>query len=122
MVDEEFEVLKAWLESYRPAPLFDEAGESNEAVRSLPPEPSKRLGSSPHANGEGSTTTPFNMLVFNRMSRFQLALSVLRHTEHRRDLAEQKAVLKERYEAKLEEHHRHIAEYGEDMPEVGSWR
>ena len=78
-----------------------------------------------HVHGyikEGSTTTPFDMLVFNRVSRFQLALSVLRHTEHRRDLAEQKAALKERYEAKLEEHHRHITEYGEDMPEVGSWR
>ena len=77
-----------------------------------------------HVHGyieEGSTTTPFDMLVFNRTSRFQLALSVLRHTEHRQDLVEQKAVLRERYEAKLEEHHRYITEHGEDMPEVGSW-
>ena len=78
-----------------------------------------------HVHGyieEGSTTTPFNMLVFNRMSRFQLALSVLRHTEHRQDLEEQKASLRERYEAKLQEHHRYITEHGEDMPEVEGWR
>ncbi len=77
-----------------------------------------------HVHGyieEGSTTTPFDMLVFNRMSRFQLALSVLRHTEHR-DLAEQKAALREKYEAKLEEHRRYITEHGEDLPEVEGWR
>ncbi len=78
-----------------------------------------------HVHGyieEGSTTTPFDMLVFNRMSRFQLALSVLRHTEHRDDLKGQKAALREKYEAKLEEHHRYITEHGEDLPEVEGWR
>lgn len=41
--DEEFETLEAWLKSYDPASLFDEAGGPNKAVQSLLPEPDKRL-------------------------------------------------------------------------------
>ncbi|MEU4194228.1 phosphoketolase family protein [Kribbella sp. NPDC026611] len=43
--------LEAWLRSYRPEELFDEAGRPSETLLDLTPGPEKRMGSSPHANG-----------------------------------------------------------------------
>lgn len=63
---------------------------------------------------EGTTTTPFNMLVLNRMSRYDLAIEALRRTGR----AERVAPL----EAKLAEHRTYIVANGEDMPEVMNWR
>jgi xylulose-5-phosphate/fructose-6-phosphate phosphoketolase len=43
--------LERWLQSYRPYELFDEDGRPVAAIRELAPLGSKRMGSSPHANG-----------------------------------------------------------------------
>ncbi|GAB4353908.1 MAG: phosphoketolase family protein [Immundisolibacter sp.] len=43
--------LEAWLRSYRPQELFDADGRPCEAVRSLAPSGTRRMGMSPHANG-----------------------------------------------------------------------
>jgi xylulose-5-phosphate/fructose-6-phosphate phosphoketolase len=43
--------LKAWLRSYRPEELFDDAGQLNAELRELAPTGTKRMGASPHANG-----------------------------------------------------------------------
>ena len=57
---------------------------------------------------EGSTTTPFDMLVYNRMSRYHLALGVLEYLQ----LAEPD--LDAAYRSKLKEHRDYILEYGKD--------
>ncbi|HEY9515348.1 MAG TPA: phosphoketolase family protein [Gemmatimonadaceae bacterium] len=63
---------------------------------------------------EGTTTTPFDMTVLNRMSRYHLAIEALR----RAGRGEKTAV----FERKLDEHWRYIREHDEDMPEVQNWR
>lgn len=78
-----------------------------------------------HVHGyieEGSTTTPFDMLVYNRMSRYHLALSALQHSEKRHDLTAKKAQLRQRYRDKLAQHQQYIVAHGEDMPEVSTWQ
>jgi len=44
-------MLEAWLRSYRPAELFDESGAPQASIRELCPTATRRMGSSPHANG-----------------------------------------------------------------------
>ncbi|HLJ83849.1 MAG TPA: phosphoketolase family protein [Candidatus Eremiobacteraceae bacterium] len=68
---------------------------------------------------EGATTTPFDMLVLNRMSRFHLALEALRRTNL---AAEGSQEAFEFFTERLEAHHKYIADNGIDMPEVASWR
>ncbi len=63
---------------------------------------------------EGTTTTPFDMTVLNRMSRYDLAIEALR----RAGRGEETTV----FERKLDEHRRYIREHDEDMPEVQEWR
>lgn len=66
----------------------------------------------------GSTTTPFDMVVRNHLDRYQLALDVVRHVPR---LAGQLAQATARYGARVERHQQHIAEHGEDLPEIRDW-
>jgi xylulose-5-phosphate/fructose-6-phosphate phosphoketolase len=68
---------------------------------------------------EGSTTTPFDMTVRNRLDRFHLAADVI-DLVHKQpaDAVYAKQALRD----KLNEHKRYIAEHGDDMPEVRDWR
>ena len=43
--------LEAWLKSYRPWELFDEAGRLKPELQALSPRGDRRMGSNPHANG-----------------------------------------------------------------------
>lgn len=43
--------LEAWMRSYRPEELFDDAGAPLPELTALAPEGEKRMGASPHANG-----------------------------------------------------------------------
>jgi xylulose-5-phosphate/fructose-6-phosphate phosphoketolase len=64
---------------------------------------------------EGTTTTPFDMVVKNHTSRFHLALEALKRAPRRpRDAkrAEQAC------EKMLERHHAYVLEHFEDMPEI----
>jgi xylulose-5-phosphate/fructose-6-phosphate phosphoketolase len=45
------ELLEAWLESYRPAELFDERGRLRPELADLAPRGERRMGRNPHANG-----------------------------------------------------------------------
>ncbi len=63
---------------------------------------------------EGTTTTPFDMTVLNRMSRYDLAIEALRRTGR----ADRAGV----FERKLAEHRSYVREHGEDLPEVQGWR
>ncbi|HEY4634625.1 MAG TPA: phosphoketolase family protein, partial [Candidatus Limnocylindrales bacterium] len=44
-------MLEAWLRSYRPAELFDEAGAPRTELLDLPPRGERRMSANPHANG-----------------------------------------------------------------------
>lgn len=67
---------------------------------------------------QGTTTTPFDMVVRNRASRYDLVIDAINNTKKRpRGAAE----LKEWCEGQLERHHAYIVEHLEDMPEVRDW-
>jgi xylulose-5-phosphate/fructose-6-phosphate phosphoketolase len=68
---------------------------------------------------EGTTTTPFDMVVLNNMDRFQLAIDAIRRVQEPGNAAELTIKL---LHAKLAEHHDYIREHGEDMPEIRDWR
>ena len=66
---------------------------------------------------EGTTTTPFDMVVMNNMDRFTLAIDALRRLpQFDSDAAIQS------FEHKLVEHKSYIHEHGEDLPEVRDWK
>ncbi|HVA26788.1 MAG TPA: phosphoketolase family protein, partial [Candidatus Baltobacteraceae bacterium] len=67
----------------------------------------------------GTTTTPFDMVVLNEMSRFHLALDALKYVPR---LREQTVGVVEMFEQKLHEHHDYIREHLEDMPEIRNWQ
>jgi len=70
-------------------------------------------------NEEGTTTTPFDMVVKNEMSRYHLALEAVRRASR---MAGRAAALAEHCEAMLTRHETYIREHLEDMPEVRDWK
>ena len=69
-----------------------------------------------HVHGymdRGTTTTPFDMVVLNEMSRFHLALDALKHIPRLR-LEAEKAI--NFFNQELQRHHDYIRENLEDMP------
>jgi xylulose-5-phosphate/fructose-6-phosphate phosphoketolase len=68
---------------------------------------------------EGTTTTPFDMVVMNDLDRFHLVMDVIDRVEN---LGSSAAYVKQALQGKLVEHKQYIAEYGEDMPEVRDWK
>jgi xylulose-5-phosphate/fructose-6-phosphate phosphoketolase len=66
----------------------------------------------------GSTTTPFDMVVLNEMSRFHLAMTALSHVPRLRVAAQPALAL---FAAKLAEHEVYIRQHLEDMPEIRNW-
>ena len=70
-------------------------------------------------NEEGTTTTPFDMVVLNRLDRWHLALDVIDRVP---ELATTAADCAVRLHARLKEHHRYIREHGEDLAEIRDWR
>ena len=75
-----------------------------------------------HARGykeEGTTTTPFDMVVLNNLDRYQLALDAIRRIPR---FGNDVRKAEERYWTTMERHKLYISEHGEDMPEVRDWR
>ena len=68
---------------------------------------------------EGSTTTPFDMTVRDRLDRFHLAADAIELVPKLRARA---AYAKQAIRDKLIEHQRYIRAHGADMPEVHDWR
>jgi len=68
---------------------------------------------------EGTTTTPFDMVVLNNLDRFQLALDAIRRIPR---LAQRVEAETARYWATIERHKRYIGEHGDDLPEIRDWR
>jgi xylulose-5-phosphate/fructose-6-phosphate phosphoketolase len=67
---------------------------------------------------EGSTTTPFDMVVRNDLDRFHLVVDVAERVPR---LAPIRAYIRQRARDKLVEHKHYIAEHGTDLPEVADW-
>merc|ERR1712048_565687 len=72
----------------------------------------------------GSTTTPFDMTVFNESSRFDLVIRVIERLADKQGkdpLSTEYAPLVEELDAKLKQHKEYVWEHGEDMPEIKNW-
>ena len=73
-----------------------------------------------HVHGfleEGTTTTPFDMTVLNRLDRYSLVKNTLRWLPH----IENAAVLDALMDEKLAQHKQYIWQHGVDMPEIRDW-
>jgi xylulose-5-phosphate/fructose-6-phosphate phosphoketolase len=68
---------------------------------------------------EGTTTTPFDMVVLNNLDRYQLALDAIRRVPRLRDRVQEAT---DRYWGTMERHKLYVSEHGKDMPEVADWR
>ena len=68
---------------------------------------------------EGSTTTPFDMVVMNDLDRFHLVADVIDRVPALGPMA---AYAKQAIRDKLIEHKQYIATHGEDLPEIRNWR
>jgi xylulose-5-phosphate/fructose-6-phosphate phosphoketolase len=68
---------------------------------------------------EGTTTTPFDMVVMNDMDRFHLVMDVIDRVPR---LVGRGAQLRQRMVDTRSRHRAWVREYGEDMPEVSNWR
>ncbi len=69
-------------------------------------------------NEEGTTTTPFDMVVLNSMSRYHLCIEAMKRATRVKDLT---APLIAECNAMLEKHHTYVRAHLEDMPEVRDW-
>jgi xylulose-5-phosphate/fructose-6-phosphate phosphoketolase len=67
---------------------------------------------------EGTTTTPFDMVVLNQLDRFHLAIEVIERVP---GLVSRAAHARQLFGDKLLEHKRYIDQHGEDMPEIQDW-
>jgi len=67
---------------------------------------------------EGTTTTPFDMVVLNQTSRYDICMDAIRRS--RRPLSNAGALTAE-CERMLDRHRAYIAEHLEDMPEIRTW-
>jgi xylulose-5-phosphate/fructose-6-phosphate phosphoketolase len=68
---------------------------------------------------EGSTTTPFDMVVRNDLDRFHLVADVIDRVP---TLGSNAAYVKQRMRDKRIQHREYITKHGQDMPEVRDWK
>ena len=68
---------------------------------------------------EGTTTTPFDMVVLNELDRFHLVGDVIDRVP---SLGSRAAYVKQYLRDKLLDHKAYIDKYGEDMPEIRNWQ
>lgn len=75
-----------------------------------------------HVHGyleEGTTTTPFDMTVLNRLDRFHLAADAIARSARFQDSA---GHVQQHLRDKLLEHRAYVTRHGKDMPEIENWR
>jgi xylulose-5-phosphate/fructose-6-phosphate phosphoketolase len=69
-------------------------------------------------NEEGTTTTPFDMVVLNGLDRFHLAMDVIGRVAK---LSARAPHIRQAFRDKLLDHKAYIRIHGEDMPEIQNW-
>ena len=67
----------------------------------------------------GTTTTPFDMVVMNDLDRFHLVGDVIDRTP---GLGSRAAYVKQFLRDKLLDHKNYVDKYGQDMPEIRNWK
>jgi xylulose-5-phosphate/fructose-6-phosphate phosphoketolase len=68
---------------------------------------------------EGTTSTPFDMVVMNDVDRYHLAMDAIDRVPRLKDQA---VYIKQALRNKLVDHKHYISKYGEDMPEIQNWK
>jgi len=68
---------------------------------------------------EGTTTTPFDICVMNRIDRFDLAIDVIDRVPRLQAVA---GHAREQLRNRLIEHRQYIRTHGEDLPEIRDWQ
>ncbi|HMM73870.1 MAG TPA: phosphoketolase, partial [Rhodocyclaceae bacterium] len=68
---------------------------------------------------EGTTTTPFDMVVRNDLDRFHLVMDVIDRVP---TLGQRAAHVKQAMRDRRVEHWQYIVSHGEDMPEIREWQ
>ena len=68
---------------------------------------------------EGTTTTPFDMVVLNDLDRFHLVEDVI---DRLPELGARAAYFKQAIHDKLIEHRQYIEKHGDDMPAITGWK
>jgi xylulose-5-phosphate/fructose-6-phosphate phosphoketolase len=68
---------------------------------------------------EGTTTTPFDMVVRNDLDRFHLVDDVI---DRLADPPKNAGYIKQHMREKLIEHKQYVTTYGDDLPEIKAWR
>jgi hypothetical protein len=82
----------------------------------------RRCNKNIHVRGykeEGTITTPFDMRVQNDIDRFHLVKLAIAHLPQ---LGNRGSYLVQHCNDKLVEHKQYISTYGQDLPEIRSWR
>jgi len=70
----------------------------------------------------GSTTTPFDMMVRNRVDRFHLAMEAFAVAAEQKVITgEQAQALISEFQEKLAHHRQYVIEHGEDLEDVTNW-
>jgi hypothetical protein len=69
-------------------------------------------------NDEGTTTTPFDMVVLNSISRFHLAIDAPKHVPR---LGSEALDAIDMFNRKLYGHHAYIRLHFQDWPEIRNW-
>ena len=75
-----------------------------------------------HVHGfleQGTTTSPFDMTVLNKLDRYTLALDAITHVPR---LAHLYTSAEQWHSEIIQKHKLYVSEYGEDMPEVRDWK
>jgi xylulose-5-phosphate/fructose-6-phosphate phosphoketolase len=71
---------------------------------------------------KGTTTTPFDMLIRNNVSRYHLAMRAVKHAAKRNPRVDAKQkLLMATFQAKILEHTEYIIKHGKDPEEVSNW-
>ncbi|HET9441976.1 MAG TPA: phosphoketolase family protein [Acidimicrobiales bacterium] len=67
---------------------------------------------------EGTTTTPFDMVVLNNLDRYRLVMDVIDRVP---GLGERAALVRQHMMDRRTEHRQYVRTHGDDMPEVKDW-
>lgn len=68
---------------------------------------------------EGTTTTPFDMVVLNEIDRFHLFIDIVERVPK---FSNRSARMRAMVESKLLAHKNYIQEFGDDLPEIRHWK